>query len=117
MSASADVGTKVTVMSTFCLRVSRDWFSTALEKKMKPITKSVTVIISTDAKETVPFRQKFMNPVRAILLKLVQNMLLVYLGLYKIFALFVVAYDLALLHHYHPLAQGIYNTLIVSGED
>lgn len=63
---------------------------------MHPITISVTVITATDARDTVPLRQKLKKPVRLTLLTFVMKRSFVILD--NVLTLFVVSHNPTLVH-------------------
>src|SRR3989344_3346349 len=67
---------KVTLMSILFFNSTKVVSRIALEKEIRPITRSVTIIIKTEASVTVLSLQKLKKPVRKILFNFVQNICL-----------------------------------------
>src|SRR3989344_9355139 len=79
ISSSPAVVTKVTFISILFLNSASVVSRIALEKEMRPMTMSVTIITRTEASETVLSRQKLKRPERIILFNLVQNISLLFI--------------------------------------
>src|SRR6185503_4896784 len=83
-------------------------------KIARPITKSVKTIMATDAKETNPFLQKSRKPVLKMRLMVTQ---VIWMILQYVFALLVVAHDLAAVHGDHALAQAVDDAFVVGSKE